>query len=416
MALPTLSVGNRAVDAMGALLRSQKDTALALRADTEQGLHYGDVSKIGRTPEEQKFLGTLEREGAFHSNMADEFGRLNAQQSAFARGAGGAGQRVLNLWGSNISAADRFTRIPAALAAFRMASEPGGFAKFAKAWGNDENFKQTVARYGQTPEAVGRFMSGEAAFEYGKRNMPAWQRSVPGRLIGQFHGFQFRAFSKMIQLTSRLGPEGKKAAAYMGLAVMALAGVSGLPFSQDIQNGYDWLHKQLTGKGSNVHADMQKWMEEKSGMGRMGADMVLRGPVSTSLGVDLTDRLGFGDPISREAQDREMNPWEWAGAAPGIIANSIGSAVTRARSGQGDVAAGSELLPNAIKNPVKGLAIWPQQGVRSVAGGRNGQVVPARQITPADQARKAAGFEPLDVTRAYEKRENAYRAKQNRRP
>ena len=238
-------------------------------------------------------------------------------------------------------------------------------------------------------------------------------RGIVGGLLWQFHNFQTRALSKMLQLSTRMGPEGQKSAALMTAALMALTGGSGLWFSQDIGNLYDAAAKVLTGVDPNVKEKVRDWLENDAGWGQMGADMFLRGPISTMMGVDLTSRLGFGEPISREMQvdaNNSVPGWlQVLNMAPaiGIASRAAMSSAERLKSHQGALADGAEAAPAMLRYPIQGLATWPQAGVKTIKTGR--QVVPASAITPADQIRHAMGWEPLDVSRVYEKRENAWR-------
>lgn len=399
--LSTLTVGHPHGATRSALMAASKEVASAARVDAKRGLHY-DMTKIGKTDAEKKFIGALERDGEFHSKLSDDFGRVRHEDTEMMRGARQALYRTGDILGSTVSLADRFTRIPLALSAYRLAERPGGFDKFAKAWGADENWKAAVRKYGPTPEAAGRFILSEGAFDYGRRNAPAYARGFYGRLMSQFHNFQIRALAKQLQLLTRMGPEGRRALAQMMVAVWALAGTQGLPFVQDAENGADELWKFLGHKDPQIAAHIRHLLEKHSGLGQTGADMILRGPISTLLGADLTSRLGFGDPITRAVSNFEV-----LGASPSILGNAILHPIQRYASHQGVVAAAAQAAPTFIRNAVQGTQVWPEQGVRAVKSGRVS--VPASKITPADEVLKAMGWTPLDVTRAYERADERYR-------
>jgi len=121
--------------------------------------------------------------------------------------------------------------------------------------------------------------------------------------------------------------------------------------------------------------------------------------------VDLTNRLGFGDPITPLFENGSIP----TPAAASILYRAVANAITRGRTSQGAAAVTSEMAPNAIKYPLQALGVWPQEGVRSISGRTT--VVPPTKITPADQVRRALGWQPLDVTRAYENLDHYYRAR-----
>ena len=410
--LSTLKVGIPAGEAATALGYAMRDVTSRMRADTVKGLNYGDIEKIGRTAPEKAFLGQIGKEGLLHSRLTDEIGKVKFGEADWARGFRHGWNRVSDVLSSSVSAADQLTRIPMALAAFRLAERPGGVERFEKAWGDDENFKAAIRQYGRTPEAVGRFMVSEGAFDYGKRNMPEIGRGAIGGLLWQFHNFQTRALAKMIQLSGRMGPEGRKSAALMTASLAALTGASGIWFTQDIENLYDRVHRLVTGIDPDTKDKIRDWLENDAGWGRMGADMVLRGPISSILGVDLTSRLGFGDPITREIQDYGTGTPKWQQILDMLPAFSVASravqgAEQRLKSHQGLPAAAAAAAPGFVRNPLLGLGVWPQEGVRSQAKGH--VIVPRGEITGADQLRKALGWTPLDVTRAYERQEEMWR-------
>ena len=187
-------------------------------------------------------------------------------------------------------------------------------------------------------------------------------------------------------------------------ALWAGAGLQGLPFVQDVENGIDWLWKTLTKHDPMVAWRMRALLAD-TGLGKVGADMVLRGPLSSITGADFGSRLGFGKIITDD-----VAPWLGAGEAaltfPSIVFGAFNGAHKRAASHQ-PASAVASVLPAALRHPVQ-AAIDAEKGVKSQTGKTT--YVPRSKVTAADTVRESLGLTPLDTARAREKAEYRYRA------
>lgn len=371
----------------------------ALRFDAEKGLHVAHET-LGRDDAERAYLADLAKSGELHAAGAEEMGQMQAAQAKLF---GPKWKQVLHVAGSNIAAADQLVRSSAALAAYRLAKQPGALDKFADAWGSNQLFREMIGadRGNLNPETVGKFMLGQAAFDWGRANSIPVQRGGLGKIAFQFHQFQMRYLSAAYNLMANQGPAGKAAAGLMAANLWMLAGVNGLPFVQDVENGIDGIWKFL--RGTDPMTDARVWsLLTNHGMSKAGAELMRDGPATAMLGVKLSSRLGFGDVASRELHGLDL-----VGAAPSIMWNAITGAKKRAAAHQGADAVAAQLAPAAIRNPMRALDVYPQQGVRSQTG--KTQYVKPREFTAGDLAAQAFGFTPQRVSRAYETGEFNYR-------
>lgn len=369
----------------------------ALRFDTQKGLHV-DHQTLGRDDAERAYLKDLAKSGELHAAGAEELGQMQAAQAKLF---GPRWKQVLHVAGSNIAAADQLVRTSAALAAYRLAQQPGALDRYDKAWGSNQLFREMTQRDGLTPETVGKFMLGQAAFDWGRSNSIPLQRSGVGKVAFQFHQFQMRYLSAAWNLMANQGPAGKAAAGLMAANLWVLAGVNGLPFVQDVENGIDATWKFL--RGTDPMTDARVWsLLTDHGMSKAGAEMMRDGPASSMFGVKLSNRLGFGDVASRELHGLDL-----VGAAPAIMWNAITGAKKRAESHQGADATVAQAAPAALRNPLRALDVYPRAGVKSQTG--KTQYVKPQDLSAGDLAAQAIGFTPQKISRAYETAEYNYR-------
>jgi hypothetical protein len=396
---PALSLGvgmPRAAATLGAALRHAYAQA---GANAKRGL-YIDLAKIGSTPQERALIDRLAREGALHSVSANDLQALNEQQASLWGKTRKVMQHGLELAVSNISVVDQANRAATALAFHRLAQDPATLERMAKAWSGNHVFRDMVAHDGLSPETMARFGLSEAAFEWGRANQSQVMRGPLGTLAFTLHGFQTRFLSAALKFAKNMGPSGRVALGYMMAGLWAGAGVEGLPFTQDLENAADKLWKALTGHDPMISYRIRAMLAD-AGFGKVGAEAIMRGPVSTLLGVNLSDRIGFGDILSRY-----VGGTDYLGTVPSMLLGRMRAAYRREQSGQGIGAAATEMLPSGLRHPAQ-AAIDAMSGHKSQHGK---MVEPAAKISPLDTLRGVAGFQPLGRERAYAARDYHHRA------
>lgn len=393
---PLLGAATGHGKAMGALLNAMRESATQIRIDRKEGLTIA-VENLGHNAEEKTLLKDLSAKGSLHQSGAEEIAAMSRHGEAAQAGPQKFWRRAMTILSSNIAAADIANRASMALAAFRLAKNPAIMAKIEKVWGGNESFKRMVESEGLTPSTFARFMVDQANGIWGSRGRMPVARNWLGSTAVQFKNFEVNYLSNMNMLMRRMGPEGKLAATMMLGGLGALGGVAALPFSQDIEGAAQWMYGMVTGINPDLDADLAQFAEDE-GLSKASAEMVLHGP-SRALGLDLGS-LGFGDVIGQNT----MSPLD-VFPSVSIFAGAAQRAYQRYQSGQEPSAVVAEGLPNAVKNVVLGLDVYPKQGIETPAGN---QILTANQISSGMGAMKALGFTSSDVSRAYEERNRQF--------
>lgn len=405
-AVPNLSIGIGMKKAAGALMHSLGDAYRHASFNTKSGAHIDmDALAARLPPDEGAYLRSLMQEDRLHSLGTNDLRALNDRQSEVWGRMKGAFRRGMDIAVSNISVVDQANRAATALAFYRMAKDPAHMQAMADGWAGNQVFRQMVQREGLTPETVGKFGLTEAAFEWGKANQAPVMRGPMGTMMFSLHGFQTRFLSTSLKLMKNMGPHGKIAFAWMMAGLWAGAGAEGLPFTQDLENVLDKSWQALSGHDPMISYRIRAMLAD-AGFGKLGAEIVMRGPVGTLLGIDLASRIGFGDVLTREFTNVTSGA-DVLGTVPSILIGRMKAAYEREKSGQGALATAAELLPSGLRNPAR-AAVETEQGLRTQKGKT---VTSAARISPADIARQGVGFRPLSQERDYEKKDYSYRAR-----
>ena len=404
-AAPVLSVGVGPRAAVPALTRGLGAAYRALRFDTKHGAHINqDAAMKGMTPAKQTFLRLMADEGRLSAVGTHDMAALNDRMSSLFGSHAETARRAMEIATSNVHAVDQANRFAIASAAWDIASDPKTFnAAAAPLMRHSAVFRDLVERDGLSPETFGRFMLSEAAFEWGKQNHAPIMRGPLGKLAFTLHGFQTRYLSTNLNLLKNRGPEGKMAWLLMTGALALGAGALGLPFSQDIMNAGDQLWHHFTGRDPGLKFKLQDAIQD-AGFGQIGSEMILYGPVSTALGINLGSRIGFGDVLSREFESSNV-----LGTIPSIMWSAYSGASKRLATHQEPAAVAAEVVPSAFRGPLRALAA-SQQGIVSRSGT---PIIPAADVSAGDKARMAIGFQPMSVERAQQERSRYYQAQKS---
>ena len=403
-AIPVLGTGINQAHAAAAFSVAYGQASLGLRFNTEHGA-YLDWTVAAKTPRERAYLKGLADSGELHAKGADDIRSMGEQAASLWGEHAPIVRRAMDIASSNIGAADQLNRVAVALAAFRLARD-GKLAAMNKAWADNQVWREMSHRLGVSPETMGRFLLSQGVGEWGAESRSEFGRAPLGRLATSLHGFQIRFMSNLAKQAFRQGGAGKLALMWSMLALWAGAGLQGLPFMQDAENTVDWLWRHITGKDPMVAAHLRQYMAD-AGLGKIGADLILRGPASVLSGVDFGSRLGFGDILTREVAP-------WIGAAdqaaltvPSIVMGAY-NGFTKLNASHQTAAAWAYLLPAALRHPAQAI-IATQHGYKSQTGRTT--YVPHTKVTPTDTVGTAMGFTPLDVARKREKAETQYQMK-----
>lgn len=405
--VPTLSVGNSYANAGKYFSKAVRHATAAMKADTSRGL-YIEAQKAARTPEERDLIKRLENEGVLDPLWAQDMQALNDRHSALFGNLKSSARKMFDIASSTMGVTEEIKRTALALSAFRMAKDPKTLAAVDEAWSGNQVWRAMKASHGLTPETFARFMTSEGAFEWGRSNQAPVMRGPIGQATFLLHGFQTRFLSNVWNLMNNMGPDGKRALLWIALGVWVGSGIDGLPFAQDAQNAADEAWKFFTGKDPMIPYRLRSLMSD-AGIGKVGAEIVMRGPASTVLGVDLASRIGFGDILTRQFS------MDTFGGMPATIWSVIASRASAAKKKLESKQYGSaaaELLPSALRN-VALAGIETGTGIKSQTGKVQ---IPKSKITATETVGRALGFTPQSLARQRMKTNYEYRARDAKRP
>lgn len=293
----------------------------------------------------------------------------------FLAKAGNAKNKVMLVWGKAFGWAEQMNRKIAFAAAYKLSRERGDADPF-------EFAKKTVA---------------ETQYTMNKGNNQVWARGPVGATLFTFRKFSVNYLEGLARMWGS-GPEGKKAFA-LSLAVMfLLAGTSGFPFAEDLEDAIDFVAQRVLGK--NFHSKEAKRQFFADILGNDFAEFINQG-ISGVPGVpiDVSGRLGMGNVVPgtgllQKKRENASDLKEVAGAGGDFIGR-LASAT--AAAAQGDVRrALEEAAPTALKNAAKAIQM-AQFGVYMDSKGR--KVV---DVTMAEAILKGIGFQPSSVAQIQE--------------
>lgn len=346
-----------------------------------------DFRRIFRnlTADERNLFEKAEADGTIHSQTADELSLGGYEGEEILSDRNRMWQRVLNIWSSNVSAADRMVRGSMLLSAYRTANKVG-MDRINEIWNKNERWNKTTEK---TPENFARFMVDETVGVFGKSNRMEVARGNLGGALFQFRTYETGYLSNMHQMMTAMGPEGKVTAALMLGGLGMMGGAMALPFVDDIEKAAGGVWKMINGVDPDIEKNLKEAMDGLFGPG--GGDVILHGMYP--LGIDWSG-LGFGDTLSKQVR----SPMDIAGAAVSTFTGAPYRAWERARTEQPIMSIARELMPNAIKNAIG--ALYPETVLTSAATGR--PVMSPEQLSTADRAKMAAGFHPEVTTKKYQ--------------
>jgi hypothetical protein len=299
--------------------------------------------------------------------------------------------RFQKVWGGFFAVSEQFNRRITFSAAFRMARD-----------GALEKINEERAAAGHTPfkdaYAFAEHAVEETQSVYSKANRPNWGRGAIGASLLTFKQFTIQYLEFLTRLPR----------AQQGVALALLvggAGVQGLPFAQNLEDLIDTV-----GQGLGWNTNSHEWMRTKAAsvLGKTAGDVLMRG-VSAIPGspIDVSQRIGLGNIIpgtgmfKPSEKDKLGQLLKWAGV-PGSTAQTVLQAGGKAVSGDGK-GAGTDLLPNAVKNAYAGFRMATTGQYDSPVTGK-----PIMKVSPQDALAKGIGFQPYDVA-AYRQTEGDLR-------
>jgi hypothetical protein len=262
----------------------------------------------------------------------------------------GRTQNAVRLWMTPFRLSEQFNRVTAFIATYKIAKE---------------NKATNDAAYRLAQDAV-----YSTHFRYDEANRPAMARGPVGSLLFTFKTYPIFA----AELMAHLFREKPQAGVYMMLSFALMAGIDGLPFSDDIADIIDVISQRVFGSPFNTKRAMRNVLKQAS-ESIVGADLssvMLHGIANELTGLSFSSRVGLGNMI----------PGTRIGAADADykkvvndLLGPVGSLITSVAGGLDSVTRGNfdeaakQALPLAARNMIKG---WEQfeRGYATDVGGR----------------------------------------------
>lgn len=192
-------------------------------------------------------------------------------------------QRAAEAWMAPFRVAEQTNRLASFIAAYKVATTGDGVEQA------DGTFKRLSG------QELFRFASetvDATQNNYNVNNRPGIMNNPVGALM-----FQFKSFPLfMIEAAALMYKQSPKSAVYMLLGLVAMSGVQGLPFAEEILNLVDVISQRLFGSPFNSRRAMRNAI--KTASDAIGAadlsDAVMRGVVNEITGVNVATRVSGG--------------------------------------------------------------------------------------------------------------------------
>ena len=227
----------------------------------------------------------------------------------------------------------------------------------------------------------------QTQFVLSKAARPNFARGTVGATL-----FTFKSFGLYyVELLHRM--PNKERAMMLGTLVL-MAGIGGIPFSDDLDDLIDTL-----GQAAGYATNSKKWKDAilTEAFGKVGNDFVSNG-ISAFLPLDLQTRLGFGNLIPGTGMLKKSNSGyhakdleELLGAAGGYY-KQVTDAWDYTLAGRYGDAMAQAFLPKAMKDAAKAINML-ETGYYEDTHCRR-----VTDVTPLYAVIKAVGFQPTDVS------------------
>ena len=389
----------------GALAGALRDTVRLSRFVGNPDKLFDFERKPAWMPQgEWDFLREARRDGLLEPLMTrDQAGRrVGIATQGWERKVGEKLTKLSMLSSLAFSVAEQGNRLAAALASYRLLSDPktqGNFKKWADAMGEDASTRYDLAK----------MAINTTQFDITKNNRALMLQGFGG-LIGQFSTYPLHTLELMAKalrfyggrgiLTSK---EGRLMFFLMNASIFTTAGALGLPFLGSALDTYEPLAKMLSQVLGVKLPDVKKSLREGAVevsrlMGSSDpsawANVLLKGPFRelTGLSTEKRTALNFPNPQMLTGNIMDVSPF----------LSILGGGLVEASQhlGRNDYfLALSSLMPLAVRNLAKAKESQTS-GFRSPLTGNVSY--PASQVTPSQTFAQLVGFTPSKVMDAQE--------------
>lgn len=388
----------------GLLGTAYKDTA-KMFAFPRTGLDVFDPKKA--PADIRDVMEQAWREGYFVPLNTYEAMAISNTNIAALRGLSRNAREAMNWVAIKFSTAERVNRMATFIAAYRMAMNMSNYKKIVEYIRRDALAREMVLS--KLPDRGGKNEDGtvnEKAIkefarqfaEYatistqlrmGRLNRPAIFRGA-GTLVFQFMSFTAQVLELQYRLVRLHGAKGAQAVGFMLLALVAMSGIWGLPFADDLKELFEFIYKRMTRRDIDIETEVRGWIAKR--FGTAIAEAISRGVPRVVANVDMSVRLGFGDIIPNDTNDLLGVWYDMMIGRPGRVATEV--------SRDQYAKAFAEAMPNWIGNMIKAVEM-AGEGVQSMATGDT--IIPPEAVTNWDATLKFFGFTSANVSNERER-------------
>ncbi|RQS39787.1 PLxRFG domain-containing protein [Burkholderia sp. Bp8990] len=195
----------------------------------------------------------------------------------------------------------------------------------------------------------------EAGSQFGKINRSNIERTYAGRMLMAYKQFTIGWLGLLFRMARKGGVEGARGVLVMLLSQLAMGGLQGMPFMQNLDDLVDTVGNWL-GHNTDFARVKRQWAEKS--FGKMTGDVFLHG-FTRMLPIDLSEHFGMGNIIpgtgilkASEQKDKARNILDTMGPETQFITRPM-DAIDAASAGNYGKAVLS-FAPNFIKRPLQG--------------------------------------------------------------
>ncbi|CDS55254.1 conserved phage mega protein [Polaromonas sp. CG9_12] len=302
-------------------------------------------------------------------------------------------------WGQLFGLAEQVNRRSTFIAAYRMAlaHRPVLQARLASASAAQQaDIRRQLAEV-RDPQAFALKAVNETQFINNKANKAKFARGPIGAVLMTFKSYSTNWLELLHRLSTQGGPEGKQAALLMLAALLLMAGASGLPGADDLDDIIDFFAQRL-GYNFATKKAKQQFLEDNFGKALGGfLENGLTGIPGAPL--DISSRMSMGNlfpgtGLLLKKQDHTGDLKELLGPV-GDLAQRVFTAGDLVLSGNA-AQAGLAIAPKAVSNWAKSADMGATGSYNDAKGNK------VLDTTPAEAVMKAVGFQPASVARVQE--------------
>lgn len=346
-----------------------------------------DIFDFSKAPDDVRdALIRADAEGDFLPKNTHDAMAIADSNSSYMRGAGRRWRQVMDITSLTFSVPERANRVVTYISAYRFAIQPENKKKIMAFIARDQLGRAMVAgkNGAEFAEAFSHYAVMSTQLRMGKLNRPTLSRGV-GTLPFQFMSFSLQMLELMHRLSKVHGGKSASSVGMMLFAVVAMAGVKGIPFEDDLQKLFESAYKTMTRTDIDIDSEMLKLLTKY--VGKTAAQAIVKGAPYALANLDMSTRLGYGNLVPDNQSDLFGVWFDMFWTKPVQATKDL----ARGEVGQ----AFADVAPAFIRNPIQAY-LWSEEGVKSASTGDT--IIPPEDVTKTDIGLKMLGFTSSSIS------------------